>query len=132
MLNVMIASFSYIYGSYPKDESDNGGGFIFDCRALPNPGKNEEFRVLSGKDQAVRTFLDQDSEVNAFMDSVYSLVSQSIRIYHSRNFTNLMIGFGCTGGQHRSVYAAERLARQLKENFDLKVILVHLSEDFWR
>lgn len=131
MLTVTINSFSFIYGVQPKDDNGNGGGFIFDCRALPNPGRYDEFKKLSGKDTAVISFLDQEDEVNIFLKSVFDLVSQSVKKYQERNFENLMVGFGCTGGQHRSVYCAERLADFLEDNFKINIKLIHLREKVW-
>ena len=131
MLTVTITSFSFIYGPHPKDESGNGGGFIFDCRALPNPGRYEEYKALSGKDSAIRLFLEQKDEVAVFLDSVFKLVSQSVKKYQERNFTSLAVNFGCTGGQHRSVYSAERLAEYLQKHFDIHLNLVHLREEVW-
>lgn len=131
MLTIAITSFSFIYGPHPKDESGNGGGFVFDCRALPNPGRYEEYKALSGKDRAVQLFLEQEDEVATFLDSVFKLVSQSVKKYQERGFTSLSVNFGCTGGQHRSVYSAERLAEYLQNHFDIYLNLVHLREEVW-
>lgn len=131
MLTVSISSFSFIYGPKPVDESKNGGGFVFDCRALPNPGKFEMYKPFSGKDKIVRQFLDEDKEVQLFMELVYQLIAQSVKKYVERDFTNLMVSFGCTGGQHRSVYAAEKLANYLKSNFDINLKINHLREGVW-
>jgi RNase adaptor protein for sRNA GlmZ degradation len=132
MLTITITSFSFLNGPSPQDESGNGGGFVFDCRALPNPGRLDEFKSLSGKDAPVVQFLDSSSEVAHFLEAVYSLVDQSVKKYQERDFSNLMIGFGCTGGQHRSVYAAEKLSGFLKENFDVNIRLFHLNQENWR
>jgi RNase adaptor protein for sRNA GlmZ degradation len=131
MLTVTVTSFSYIYGSHPKDESGNGGGFIFDCRALPNPGRYEQFKSLSGKDKSVILFLEKEDEVGLFLESVFKLVTQSVKKYQERDFTSLMVSFGCSGGQHRSVYSAEKLAGYLEKNFDVNIKLVHLREEIW-
>ncbi|MDA3904716.1 MAG: hypothetical protein PF484_01450 [Bacteroidales bacterium] len=131
MLTVTVTSFSYIYGSHPKDESGNGGGFIFDCRALPNPGRYEQFKSLSGKDKSVILFLEKEDEVGLFLESVFKLVTQSVKKYQERDFTSLMVSFGCSGGQHRSVYSAEMLADYLEKNFDVNIKLVHLREEIW-
>lgn len=131
MLTVTITSFSFIYGSYPKDDGTNGGGFVFDCRALPNPGRYQEYKALSGKDDAVIQFLEKEEEVQAFLESVFKLVSQSVKKYQARGFTSLQVNFGCTGGQHRSVYSAERLAEYLRNNFSVNLNLIHLREYLW-
>ncbi|MCD6178668.1 MAG: hypothetical protein J7K39_02080 [Bacteroidales bacterium] len=131
MLTVTVTSFSFIYGSYPKDDNSNGGGFVFDCRALPNPGRYEKYKALSGKDDEVSKYLEQQEEVALFLDAVFKLVSQSVKKYQERGFENLQVNFGCTGGQHRSVYSAERLTDYLNENFDIKVNLIHLREKIW-
>ena len=131
MLTVTVTSFSFIYGSYPKDDNSNGGGFVFDCRALPNPGRYEKYKALSGKDYEVSKYLEQQEEVALFLDAVFKLVSQSVKKYQERGFENLQVNFGCTGGQHRSVYSAERLTDYLNENFDIKVNLIHLREKIW-
>ena len=121
-LKLQVNSFSYKRG-IPVDLSGNGGGFVFDCRALPNPGRLEEYRKLTGMDKKVIDYLQQYEEVDAFVDQAYNLVAQSVKVYSGRNFTNLMINFGCTGGQHRSVYCAEKLAAKLKgfPNIDVEV-----------
>lgn len=131
MLTVTVTSFSFIYGPFPEDKSGNGGGFVFDCRALPNPGRFDEYKALSGKDDAVRQYLEKETEVVAFLESVNKLVSQSVRNYQERNFSHLQVNFGCTGGQHRSVYFAERLAEYLKKHFEINLNLNHLREEVW-
>jgi aminoglycoside/choline kinase family phosphotransferase len=123
-LTVSINSFSY-KNNIPIDESGNGGGFVFDCRAVRNPGREEQFKSLTGKDNPVKKFLNDDSEMSDFLKNVFALVDQSVKKYQSRGFANLMVNFGCTGGQHRSVYCAERLAEHLKNNFNVKVIVLH-------
>jgi len=109
----------------PADPSGNGGGFIFDCRAIHNPGKYTEYKILSGKDAPVIQFLEDKSEMPGFMKLVTSLVDQSVKKYIDRGFSHLAVSFGCTGGQHRSVYAAEKLAAHLKNNFPVNVVLTH-------
>ena len=112
-LVVRIVSFSFHRG-LPKDESGNGGGFIFDGRSLPNPGREERFKTLTGRDASVIDYLNQQESVHQFLASVMSLVDASVSNYQSRGFKNLMVAFGCTGGQHRSVYLAEQVAKRLR------------------
>jgi len=129
-LNITINSFSY-RKRIPGDLSGNGGGFVFDCRALPNPFRIEELRFYSGKDEEIVDFLKDKTEVETFMQDVFSLVSQSIDDYLKRGFTDLMINFGCTGGQHRSVYCAEKLADHLNKNWNIHVSLNHMEVKNW-
>lgn len=112
-LTVRVQSFSYKAG-LPVDDSGHGGGFIFDCRALPNPGREKEFAALTGRDAPVSDYLDGVPAVASFLENATALVDSSIDSYRSRNFTDLSVSFGCTGGQHRSVYCAEALARHLR------------------
>lgn len=128
MLKVSIYSFSYKRG-LPKDESDNGGGFIFDCRAIHNPGRYEEFKKLTGKDKAVINFFENLHEMHDFLRHVFSIIDQSVTKYTERNFTNLMISFGCTGGQHRSVYCAEKLAEHLYSKYNIEIEIQHIEQD---
>lgn len=132
MLTVTIFSFSFLKDPKPIDKSENGGGFVFDCRALPNPGRYEKYRTLSGKDTEVIEFLENEEEVGLFINHIYAIVSQSVKQYLNREFTDLLVSFGCTGGQHRSVYSAEFLAQKLKENFDILVKIIHLQENNWK
>ena len=127
-LTVRISSFSYKKG-IPHDPSGNGGGFVFDCRAIHNPGRYPEYKHLTGKDQQVIEFLEQKSTIASFMNAVTTLVSQSVEVYLSRGFTHLSVNFGCTGGQHRSVYAAEKLAQYLRNNYPVTVVLQHVEQD---
>lgn len=115
-LNIFIQSFSYMKG-LPQDNSEHGGGFIFDCRALPNPGREEKYKLLTGKDHSVISFLSSKKEVNEFISHVFALVKQSIDQYLDRGFTHLSISFGCTGGRHRSVYCAELLSEMIKKQY---------------
>ena len=124
LLTVRIFSFSFHRG-LPKDETGNGGGFIFDGRSLPNPGREEQFKPLTGKDAPVIDYLNQQDSVHQFVSSVTSLVDASISSYQRRGFRNLMVSFGCTGGQHRSVYLAEQLARHLRGRNGVEVVLHH-------
>src|SRR5579872_4058606 len=123
-LVVRIFSFSFHRG-LPKDETGNGGGFIFDGRSLPNPGREERFKALSGKDAPVMDYLNQQESVHQFLASVMSLVDASVKNYQQRGFKNLMVCFGCTGGQHRSVYLAEQVAKRLQGRSAVEVILHH-------
>ncbi len=123
-LTVTINSFSYKKG-LPVDQSGNGGGFIFDCRAVHNPGKYEKYFELTGRDQDVIDFFEKEDEMHLFLASAFNMVDQSVDKYLKRGFTNLMVSFGCTGGQHRSVYSAESLSNHLKNKFDVEVVLEH-------
>lgn len=127
-LTVKITSFSYKNG-IPMDETGHGGGFVFDCRALPNPGRLEQYRELTGKDETVIRFLDERREVQEFFENVKEMVSRSVEDYLQRNFHHLMVSFGCTGGQHRSVYMAEKLAKYLQEKYDVQVVLKHREKE---
>lgn len=126
-LTVTISSFSFKEG-LPTDPSGNGGGYVFDCRALPNPGRYPEYRAYTGMDMPVIEFLQKEASVSEFVRNVATVVGPSIRKYMERNFTSLMVSFGCTGGQHRSVYCAERLAEWVVENFDCHVVLQHREQ----
>ena len=123
-LVVRIVSFSFHRG-LPKDETGNGGGFVFDGRSLPNPGREERFKALTGRDAPVIEYLNQQESVHQFFASVLSLVDASITEYQRRHFKNLMVSFGCTGGQHRSVYLAEQLAKRLRNRPGVEVALYH-------
>jgi aminoglycoside/choline kinase family phosphotransferase len=123
-LKVTINSFSYKEG-IPKDYSGNGGGFVFDCRSIENPGRYFEYKNSTGLDEDVINFLEKKESMKDFLNSVYSIVDKAVSNYIARDFENLLINFGCTGGQHRSVYCAENLAKHLKENFDINIQLNH-------
>ncbi len=127
-LVVHINSFSYKKG-IPPDISGNGGGFVFDCRGLHNPGRYEEYKKLTGRDKSVQDFLEQKSKISEFLNSIYSIVDISVEDYIKRGFTDLQVSFGCTGGQHRSVFAADSLARHLRNKFKVKVELNHVEQD---
>jgi hypothetical protein len=124
-LVVRIFSFSFHRGGPPKDESGHGGGFIFDARSLPNPGREERFKALTGKDAPVIDYLNQQESVHQYFANVKSLVDASISNYQSRGFKNLTVSFGCTGGQHRSVFLAEQLAKHLRGKDGIEVVLRH-------
>ena len=123
---VRVFSFSF-HGECPKDESGNGGGFVFDGRSLPNPGRQEQFKALTGKDAPVIEYLEQQESVHRYLGNVTALVDSAVGNYQERGFKNLMISFGCTGGQHRSVYLAEQLARHLRDKKGLEVRVRHIS-----
>src|SRR6266446_375235 len=125
-LIVRIFSFSF-HQDIPKDESGNGGGFVFDGRSLPNPGREERFKTLTGKDASVIDYLNQQESVHQFLAGVLSLVDSSISSYQQRGFKNLMVSFGCTGGQHRSVFLAEQLAKRLRNRNGVEVAVRHLE-----
>jgi len=130
MLTIRISSFSFIYGSIPKDPSGNGGGFVFDCRALPNPGRYEEYKSLTGMDEPVAQYLLNEKEVLGFLDHVYAIADQAVSKYIDRQFTHLMFSFGCTGGQHRSVFSAEQLSQYLAEKYEDVIIVVrHIARE---
>jgi aminoglycoside/choline kinase family phosphotransferase len=125
-LIVRIFSFSF-HHDLPKDESGNGGGFIFDARGLPNPGREERFKQLTGKDAPVIDYLNQQEGVHQYLANAVALVEASIASYQQRGFKNLMVSFGCTGGQHRSVFLAEHLAKRLRGQSGVEVVLKHLE-----
>ena len=116
----------------PPDEAGHGGGFVFDCRSLPNPGRHEEFASVTGRDAPVAEFLDAAPEVEAFWSHVIPLVDAHIRDFQERNFADLSVAFGCTGGQHRSVYFVERLARYIRQRHPgVAVDVQHGEQDRW-
>ncbi|OGR52919.1 MAG: phosphotransferase enzyme family protein [Elusimicrobia bacterium GWA2_62_23] len=123
-LTVRVMSFSFKNG-LPLDEKGHGGGFVFDCRALPNPGRYEQYKQLTGLDKSVAEFLKKEPEVAKYLESVFAITDMSVENYLSRNFTSLMVNFGCTGGRHRSVYCAEALAARVKAKYGARVELLH-------
>jgi aminoglycoside/choline kinase family phosphotransferase len=127
-LTVRVFSFSFHRG-LPQDESGNGGGFVFDGRSLPNPGREERFKSLTGKDASVIDFLNQQESVHQFLANVLSLVDASVTMYQARGFKHLMVSFGCTGGQHRSVYLAEELAKHLHAKDGVEVVVHHREQE---
>ena len=127
-LEVRVYSFAYKKG-IPEDISGNGGGYVFDCRAINNPGKFERYNNVTGLDEPVIKFLEDDGEIVRFLDTIYPLIDQHVKRYMERNFTNLMISFGCTGGQHRSVYAAQHVAEHISQKFGVKVSLIHREQN---
>jgi aminoglycoside/choline kinase family phosphotransferase len=129
-LTINICSFSYKAG-VPKDKSIHGGGYVFDCRGILNPGRYAAYKYLTGNDETVRQFLERETRMPEFMDHVYGLVSMNVEDYLARNFDQLSVAFGCTGGQHRSVYAANQLANYLTNRYNVKVTITHLNESKW-
>lgn len=126
-LVVRIFSFSYKKG-IPEDVTGNGGGYVFDCRSTHNPGRYEPYKKLTGLDEPVIRFLEEDGEIRTFLESVYRLADVHVKRYLERGFTDLMFAFGCTGGQHRSVYSAQHLAQHLNEIYGVKVCLLHREQ----
>ena len=127
-LEVKVYSFSFKKG-IPQDLSGNGGGYVFDCRSIHNPGRYEPYKKLTGRDKPVIDFLEEDGEIIGFLDHVYGVVDPHVETYSSRGFTSLMVSFGCTGGQHRSVYCAEHLAHHLAERYPhVRVRLIHREQ----
>lgn len=127
-LKVRVFSFAYKKG-VPNDVSGNGGGYVFDCRAINNPGKFERYNNVNGLDEPVIKFLEDDGEMVEFLDNIYPLVDRHVKRYIDRSFTDLMVSFGCTGGQHRSVYAAQKVAEHINKEFGIKVSLVHREQN---
>jgi len=126
-LVVKVFSFSYRRG-IPEDESGNGGGYVFDCRSTHNPGRYEPYKQLTGLDEPVIRFLEDDGEILTFLDSIYQLADAHVRRYIQRGFTSLMFSFGCTGGQHRSVYSAQHLAEHIHQKFGIEVHICHREQ----
>ena len=127
--SLMVSIFSFSYKKQtPLDKTENGGGFIFDCRALPNPGRFTEFVEMTGKDQPVIDFLKKEPSVDLFLNHACALVGQSVQTYIERGFEHLMVSFGCTGGRHRSVYCAVELAKYLEERYNISFTVKHLEQ----
>jgi aminoglycoside/choline kinase family phosphotransferase len=127
-LKVRIFSFSF-HRQMPADETGNGGGFVFDARNLPNPGRQEQFRSMTGKDAPVIDYLNQQESVHQYLASVLSLVDATVSGYQRRGFKDLMVSFGCTGGQHRSVFLAEQLAKHLRASSGVEVVVRHIEAE---
>jgi len=130
-LTVKVQSFSYLKNGYPKDETKNGGGYVFDCRGILNPGRIDEYKKQSGLDKPVKDYLEQQTLMPKFLNSIYDIIDITVEDYIKRGFESLEINFGCTGGQHRSVYAAEAVVRHLKNKFSVKTTLYHLNNENW-
>ena len=128
MLTIRIFSFSYKKG-IPEDVSGNGGGYVFDCRSIHNPGRYDQYKQLTGLDQPVIDFLEKDGEIIEFLDSVYKLASTHVERYISRGFSDMMFTFECTGGQHRSVYSAQHLAEYIHTKYRVNVELCHREQN---
>ena len=126
-LTVRVVSFSYKKG-IPEDPSGNGGGYVFDCRGVHNPGRYEQYKQLTGLDKPVIDFLEQDGEITTFLQHVYALADAHVARYIKRGFTHLMFSFGCTGGQHRSVYSAQHTAEYIHRKFGVKVEIIHREQ----
>lgn len=127
-LTVKVISFSYRRG-IPEDNSGNGGGYVFDCRYVHNPGRYDEYKPLTGLDQPIIDFLEKDGEITEFLTNIYALTDAHVKRYIERGFTNLMICFGCTGGQHRSVYSAQHTAEHIHKKFGVRVELIHREQN---
>lgn len=128
-LVVKVCSFSYKKGGIPVDQSGNGGGFVFDCRGIENPGRYEQYKTIHGRDKPVMEFLERQTRMQDFLNSVFDIVDISVEDYIRRGFTNLSVNFGCTGGQHRSVYAADALAKHLRNKYKVKIDLCHVVQE---
>jgi aminoglycoside/choline kinase family phosphotransferase len=127
-LLVKVKSFSYKKSGIPKDETENGGGFVFDCRGILNPGRFEPYKQLTGREKEVQDFLEQQTAMPDFLNNIYNIVDITVEDYIKRGFESLAINFGCTGGQHRSVYAAEQVARHLRNKYKVKIELEHVEQ----
>jgi aminoglycoside/choline kinase family phosphotransferase len=129
-LTISINSFSYKKG-IPQDGNGNGGGFVFDCRGILNPGRIEEYKTQTGRDKEVKDFLEQQTKMPEFLNSAFDIIDITVEDYLKRNFESLVINFGCTGGQHRSVYAADALTRHLRNKFKVKIQLNHREQNIF-
>ncbi len=128
-LTINVRSFSYKKG-IPADKSGNGGGFVFDCRGILNPGRIQEYKTQTGRDEAVKNYLETETKIAVFLEGVFQVINISIEDYLNRGFENLEINFGCTGGQHRSVYSADATAKYIQEKFpEANVILEHVEQE---
>ena len=130
-LTVHIHSFGFRVSGIPADSTDHGGGFVFDCRGLPNPGREAIYRSMTGLDAPVQEYFSHYPQVQRFAETATVLVEQTIQSYQEQNFTHLMVSFGCTGGQHRSVYQAELLREQLVRQEGVLVKVTHVEQERW-
>lgn len=128
MLHIEIHSFSYKKGGIPHDSTDNGGGFVFDCRGILNPGRIDKYKTQTGADPSVQNYLENHTEMPKFLENIKALVSITIDNYIERGFKHLQISFGCTGGQHRSVYSALTIGKYLQEKYS-NTAKVNISHD---
>jgi len=129
LLVVKISSFSYLQRGYPPDPSEHGGGFVFDCRGLLNPGRIELYKTMTGRDKDVKDYIEQQTRMNDFLMSVFNVVDIAVENYIERGFESLSVNFGCTGGRHRSVYAADALARHLRNKYGVSTVVSHLEQN---
>lgn len=128
-LQINVRSFSYKKG-IPADTSGNGGGYVFDCRGILNPGRIQEYKTKTGRDQEVKDYLESETKIQEFLNAAFAMVDISIQDYLDRGFSNLDINFGCTGGQHRSVYSADAMAQHIAEKFPAaKVEVQHVEQE---
>jgi len=130
-LVVKINSFSYLQNGYPKDTTSNGGGFVFDCRGILNPGRIEQYKQMTGRDKDVKDYIEQQTRMNEFLISVFNVVDIAVENYIERGFESLCVSFGCTGGRHRSVYAADALSRHLRNKYGVKMEVSHLQQNIF-
>ena len=126
-----LYSFGFRRSGIPSDESGHGGGFVFDCRCLPNPGKLEEYQALTGLDTSVQAWLEAKKETAMFLNHLQGTLELSVKRYIARDFERLMVSWGCTGGQHRSVYIAEKLRTHFAGHPGLSIRLTHTEQSFW-
>ena len=128
-LVIRVNSFSYKKGGIPSDDSGNGGGFVFDCRGILNPGRIEEYKKQTGRDESVINYLQEKTRIHEFLDLIHKTISITVDDYLDRGFENLIVSFGCTGGQHRSVYSADQTAKFLGEKYGIKTIIHHIEQE---
>jgi RNase adaptor protein for sRNA GlmZ degradation len=129
-LQIDIYSFGFQRSGMPEDVTDNNGGFVFDCRFLPNPGRYIQFAKQSGLDAAVKEYIENQMQTHDFLAHVFAIVDAAVASYREQGYTHLQVSFGCTGGQHRSVFCAERLAAHLLEA-NLRVSVTHTEKHYW-
>ena len=128
-LQINVRSFSYKKG-IPADTSGNGGGYVFDCRGILNPGRIQEYKTKTGRDQEVKEYLESETKIQEFLNAAFAMVDISIQDYLDRGFSNLDINFGCTGGQHRSVYSADSMAKHISEKIpEVEVVVQHVEQE---